>query len=110
MSNEIHWGGVWESIIAFIFVSILGFLGWLWKNSIYGKMAEQKKDTDEKIDRVEKNIQQKVTESLCESFRAGCTNAIKNRLDGMDEKIDHVIKSQDSLTERIDKLFLTKIP
>ena len=42
-----NWGSVLITVLAFVITGILAFIGWLWKESIYGKIKDQKDSISE---------------------------------------------------------------
>lgn len=91
-----------KDLIAYIIMGVLGFVGWLLKMSIYGRLDKMDKEIEKvhlRVDRVKVDYQ---PVQVCMATRTGCQNLLIAKIDAQSDKIDTILDNQTHLIERFE--------
>lgn len=95
-------GALWSTII----MGVIGVLGWLLKQSIYGKLEEIEDRMDRELDKVSNTIEKLKIEhqsvGVCLATRAGCQNLLIAKMDALRQQLEKVIENQEHLIGRFE--------
>lgn len=95
-----------KDILAYVIIGVLGFIGWLLKASIYGRLDKMEQKGNEELEKLHQRIDKIRGEyqpvQVCVATRTGCQNLLISKIDGLSDKIETILDNQTHLIERFE--------
>lgn len=95
-----------REILSYVVIAVMGFVGWLLKQSIYGRLdqieVKMKDDMANLMQKIERIKSEHQSIAVCMATRNGCQNLWIAKMDSLSDKIENILNNQEHLIERFE--------